>query len=353
MSTPEFVTVLKKDKKFDSYLDGSFSKTKRAILQKSFYVNTDKEKATFLLFSKESIKWPNFLILLVKLFRVEWLSLSFGPALACLSLLLVKGESVPMLFFVLSMASLFCFHAAVFALNDYKDHMAGSDRINSLGGSQVIQSGWLTASFVKKLGAIMFSLGALLGAYVLFNQSWLFIGIITAVTILVLMYSYAGPNLKYIGFGEALAFLCFGPLIVFGVSTVLGNAMGLNEYLLSFLFGHLSFLIMQSRQIENIISDSRSGAKSLVTLMGFDSAKKSIVLQIALNWLFFGLFLFMLSPSKVAYVLLLPYGFYSFQIAKSVFSAQSPLSSDLKNLRYKMVDLHVLLSTFVFISFWL
>ena len=157
MSAPEFVTVHKKDKKFKSFLDGSFSKTKRAILQKSFYVNTEKEKATFLVFSKESIKWPSFLMLLVKLFRIEWLSLSFGPALACLSLALFNGKEVPVLFFGLSVLSLFCFHSAVFALNDYKDHMDGADRINNLGGSQVIQSGWLTANFVKKLGAITVS----------------------------------------------------------------------------------------------------------------------------------------------------------------------------------------------------
>lgn len=353
MSTPEFITVLKRDKEFQSYLDGTFSDKKRAIPQKVFYANTENEKVTFLIFEKDQIKLPNLLLLLGKLFRVEWLSLSFGPALACIAYALASGQVIDPLFVGLSLLSLFCFHSAVFALNDYKDHMGGSDRVNQLGGSQVIQKGWLPANFVKSLGVIMFSMGAAVGFFVLIQQPTMFVLSILFISFLVLIYSFKGPNLKAIGFGEVLAFICFGPLIVYGFTAVMGGAMGAKQWALSFLFGQLAFLIMQARQIENIVADSRSGEANLVTYLGFDKAKKVIGYQLVLNWVLFSGFMYFFGANAVSLFLSLPYGFYCWGIMKAIIGSQSPLSSDLESLRYRVVDLHVLLSTFVFISFWI
>ncbi len=353
MSTPEFVTVLKKDKEFQSYLDGTFSSHKRAIPQKVFYANTENEKVTFLIFEKDQIKLPNIILLLGKLFRVEWLSLSFGPAIACIGYAFSKGQSVDILYMGLSLLSLFCFHSAVFALNDYKDHMGGSDRVNQLGGSQVIQKGWLPANFVKSLGVIMFGMGAAVGFFVLINQPLIFIASVLFISLLVLIYSFNGPNLKAIGFGEILAFICFGPLIVFGFTSVLGSPMGAKEWALSLLFGQLAFLIMQARQLENIVADSRSGERNLVTYLGFDKAKKFIGYQLFLNWTLFAGFMYSFSTASIALFLLFPYGFYCWGILRTILGSRSPLSSDLESLRYRVVDLHVLLSTFVLISFWI
>ena len=170
----QFVTIKKTDRTFKSYLEGSFSQDYRALPEQSLNVNTSREQVTFRLRKTTEIKRPHLLVLLFKLFRIDWLSLNLGPVLATYSFLAVNNISINHVSAGIAVLAVILFHSAVFAINDYKDHVTGVDRVQLTGGSQVIQKGWIAAYNVRKLGIVLFLLGSFLGGYLILQQPFFF-----------------------------------------------------------------------------------------------------------------------------------------------------------------------------------
>ncbi|MCB0391314.1 MAG: prenyltransferase [Bdellovibrionales bacterium] len=353
MNTQQFVTLKKTDKNFKSYLEGSFSHELRALPELSLNVNTAREQVTFRLQKTEEIKKPNLLILLFKLFRIDWLSLSLGPVLATYSYLFVNDLSIDHSSAYLALIAVIFFHSAVFAINDYKDHVTGVDRLQLTGGSQVIQKGWIAAYNVRRLGILLFILGSLIGGYLILQQPIFLVAVGVLTSLSVLGYSFYGQGLKYLGFGEVIAFFCFGPLLTYGFSRAASHFHSLEIVGLGIGFGYFAAMILLARQMENIASDAKLGIKSLTVRLGFDKAKKLIEYTLVLSPFVLFLTLHFIVKANLSYFALLPFSYFSIKLYLNFRSVSSSFSSGVEGLRLKIADLHVIYSTLVLFSLWL
>ncbi|MCB9025837.1 MAG: prenyltransferase [Bdellovibrionaceae bacterium] len=350
---PEYVTIRKSDKKFQSYLEGSFSSDFRALPELSLNVNTSREQVTFRLRKISQIKKPSLVILLFKLFRLDWLSLTLGPVLATYSYLVNNHINLDHLSAAVALLAVLFFHLAVFAINDYKDHLTGVDRIQINGGSQVIQKGWMAACSVKKLGILFFSLGSILGSYLIIQQPFFLIavGVLTAFS--VLGYSFYGQGLKYLGFGEFIAFFCFGPLLTYGFSRAAGHFHSIEILALGMGFGYFAAMILLAKQMENIAADSQIGVSSLAVRLGFDKAKYLIEITLIVAPLVLLLTLFFIVKSSLSYFALLPFTYFTVKLYLNFHSVNSSFSSGVDDLRLRVADLHVIYSTLILFTLWL
>ncbi|MCB0393107.1 MAG: prenyltransferase [Bdellovibrionales bacterium] len=351
--SPEFVTVKKSDSQFLKYLDGSFSKEHRAIPEQSLNINTSREQITFRVMPKSAILTPNLFVMLIRLFRLEWLSLSVGPVLVTYSYLFHKGFEIDHLNSVLSLLAILLFHGGVFALNDYKDHIQGVDRINFKGGSQVIQKGWLSAQTVQRLGIMLCGFGAVIGAFFVIQQPFFLISAALFLAVSVMAYSFWGNGLKTLGFGEMISFFCFGPLLTYGFSRVSVMDHTWQVVALGIPFGHLAALSLQVRHLENLMSDDQFRVTTLGVRLGFDRYKRVIQYQFLFSIPLFLMGLYLSSVSWINFLLVIPYAYFCIKYFRIIGGSRSTFSSELDGLREKMSELHVLLSTLLLVSFWL
>lgn len=347
-----FVTLKKSDDQFLSYLEGSFSKTERALPQKSLYINTPQEQVTFKIVPTAELVQPHWFILFLKLFRWDSLSLSLGPALATYAYLISQKMVVNHFFAIMAIIAVLLLHTAVFALNDYKDHIVGVDRFNFLGGSQVIQLGWMTAYRVRELGIGLLILGSLLGGYLVLQQPVHLILVAFLVALFVIVNSFRGKGLKYLGFSEFFSFLCFGSFLTYGFSRAASFHHSLPIIILGIPFGYLATLTFLLRQLQNIVSDIHIGITTLVGKFGFDKAKWILQTLFAIFPLIcLGIF-YALHLNVRAYFLVVPISYFCIRLGRSIHRLQSSFSSGIEVLKSKALDFHIFFSTVMVLAVW-
>lgn len=348
-----YVTLKKQDKNFTKYLEGSFSNKYRAVPEQSLNINTVKEQVTFRILPIESVERPNIFVLLFLLFRLDWISLSLGPILATYSFLYNQDIKIFHKDAFLAILSVVLFHSSIFALNDYRDHINGVDRVNFSGGSQVIQQGWLSAHFVKKLGLILFAFAATIGMFLIFKQPIYLVAVGLFVAFSAFGSSFLGRGLKALGFGEFVSFFGFGLMLTYGFSRAAAQSHSWQVLFLGIPLGHLAAVSLQARKLENIMSDAQNGVKNLATRLGFDRAKLLLQYQFIISPTLFALTLVALSTSVKSYFLIVPFSYFSFKLFRSLSKTNSSFSSSLDHFKLRVLDLHVLLSTLLLIAFWI
>jgi 1,4-dihydroxy-2-naphthoate octaprenyltransferase len=318
----------------------------------NFNVNSSREQITFRLKKVHDINKPNWLVLGFKLFRLEWLSLSLGPILATYAYLFKEELSLSHLNGGLAMISVLLLHAGIFSLNDYRDHISGIDRIQKNGGSQILQLGWLAAHQVKKIGLIIFTFGTTIGTLLVMQQPFYLILVALFLIFSVLFLSYLGQGLKYMGFGEIIAFLSFGPFMTYGFSRAV-SLFHSNEILwLGLGFGFHSAIIFFAKQFENMTTDSQLGVKSMALRLGFDNSKKLLTFCLMALPLVYLTTVYFLVNNKMSLFLVIPYSYFLIRLALSLKSVRSTYSSGIEDLRFKIADIHILYSTFILLAIW-
>src|SRR4030095_11860329 len=101
-------------------------------------------------------------------------------------------------------------------INDYYDYANGVDTPETLGPSQVIQRGLLTAKEVYWGGIATFALGSLFGLILVALCGWPILAL-GMISVLAGYFYTANPlSLAYIALGEATVFVFMGPVIVMG-----------------------------------------------------------------------------------------------------------------------------------------
>ena len=174
-------------------------------------------------------------------------------------------------FFLALFGSLFI-HIGTNLINDYYDYVNGVDTPETLGPSQVIQRGLLTAEEVYWGGITAFAIGSALGLVLVGLCGWpvLALGV---VSVLAGYFYTANPlSLAYIALGEATVFIFMGPVIVIGAYYVQREAFALPPLLVSLPVGCLVAAILQANNIRDLESDRARGKNTLATAIGRQAA---------------------------------------------------------------------------------
>ena len=306
------------------------------------------------------INWVTKIIKGVAITRVGFASASLFPVFSIGCYYAGIGDS---LFSPISLAlttfGILFFHLFSNLYNDYFDVTHGTDEANTeyfnagmdstilqgaqlSGGSRAVELGLITLKGTKSLANIMFILGLVTAAGILY-MSYLNTGstsnaynsaIIALIGVLVGYFYTAKPirlSSRY-GLGELSIFLSFGPLLTLGTGFAIANETILlysNEFynllLLGVPIGLLTTNILFINQYPDHASDKISGKNHLVVLLGKKASRwiYALNLILALGSLYFiaenvligtkqSLFLYVLIPISMFYSYFLLSGLFKY-----------------------------------------
>jgi 1,4-dihydroxy-2-naphthoate octaprenyltransferase len=170
--------------------------------------------------------------------------------------------------FVLALAGSVAIHAGTNLVNDYFDHVKGTDTADALGPSGVIQRGVLSARAVLAAGIGAFATGASIGLVITAMTGWPVLALGLASVLAGYFYTASPFSLAYRGLGEVVVFVFMGPVIVMGAYYVQLESWAWAPFLASLPVGLLVAAILHANNVRDIESDRRNNKWTLAALAG-------------------------------------------------------------------------------------
>jgi 1,4-dihydroxy-2-naphthoate octaprenyltransferase len=214
---------------------------------------------------------PNQVNPYIRAVRAPFLAGSLVPVIIGACLAFTEGY-FSLYYFFLSMLGVASLHLAANLLNDYYD-ARGSDPINLhvtpySGGSRVIQDEDLRASTVLRMSILFLAL-ALVSAVCLIRAGR-FLVVPLGMFGIFAGWSYSAPPLQLMsrGWGEAIIFFAFGPLVTTGAYYVNTGSLSLESFAIGFPHGFLITAVIWINQFPDYQADREAGKSNLVVRLG-------------------------------------------------------------------------------------
>jgi 1,4-dihydroxy-2-naphthoate octaprenyltransferase len=170
--------------------------------------------------------------------------------------------------FVLALIGSVAIHAGTNLVNDYFDHVKGTDNEESLGQSGVIQRGLLSARAVLIGGIVAFAVGAGVGLVITAMVGWPVLALGVASVLAGYFYTASPFSLAYRGLGEVVVFVFMGPVIVIGSYYVQTQSWDWAPFVASLPIGLLVAAILHANNVRDIENDRRNNKWTLAALAG-------------------------------------------------------------------------------------
>ena len=224
-----------------------------------------------------------------KTIRGKFFVTSVVPVLLGTSIAVSEGVPLNWIHFFLSVVVVCFCHAGSNLFNDYYDHLSTNDDINMNrspfnGGSGSIQEGLVQPDAVRKAGIGCYLASLLLGV-ILFvpHNSW---GLIFVFTGIASGYCYNRfPGMSYLGFGELIVGLSFGPLIVSSAYYVQTGYVTVTTLVISIPIGLLVAAVLYINQFPDYEADKAVNKRNLVVRLGLQRALPYYYCLLALAYL--------------------------------------------------------------------
>ena len=205
--------------------------------------------------------------------RIWWIALrpvSFTASVipVLVGTAIAAAEEFHALLFVLALAGSVAIHAGTNLVNDYYDHVKGTDNEDSLGQSGVIQRGLLSARAVLAGGIVAFAIGAAIGLIITAMTGWPVLALGLASVAAGYFYTASPFSLAYRGLGEAVVFIFMGPVIVLGSYYVQTQGWAWEAFVASVPIGLLVAAILHANNVRDIENDRRNHKWTLAALAG-------------------------------------------------------------------------------------
>lgn len=170
--------------------------------------------------------------------------------------------------FLLALAGSMAIQAGTNLVNDYFDHVKGTDGADSLGPSGVIQRGILSPRAVLAGGIACFAIGAALGLVITAIVGWPILALGLASVAAGYFYTASPFSLAYRGLGEAVVFVFMGPVIVMGAYYVQTETWAWEALVASLPIGLLVAAILHANNVRDIENDRRNSKWTLAAMAG-------------------------------------------------------------------------------------
>lgn len=279
----ELITLSKRDPRFLSYLDGTFSKLQRALPLESLNVNTDSEQVTFRLIPVLGIKKPFWGFHWLQILKVRNFVLMGFPVFLILLKNEIHHQIGDPLTAGLSALGALCLMTALNLRNDYIDHLSGLDRVHPQSGSRAIQKGWVTAREVLKWSYFYMVLGFFLGlrALILYNEVLILLAIFAGLGILGITSYKMG--FKYRKWSEWTTFWLLGPFLTLGIQLSTGAGFNFESLFLGIITGWIAVFYIHLKNFEQLLVNGQAQFQNTMTWLGFEKGKQFL----ALWWILF------------------------------------------------------------------
>jgi 1,4-dihydroxy-2-naphthoate polyprenyltransferase len=157
--------------------------------------------------------------------------------------------------------------------NDVFDFFHGTDTTARLGPVRVTQSGLLTPAQVLTGMWVVFGLAAVLGAYLFSVAGWPVLLIGLACIAAAVTYSGGPAPYGYVGLGDLLVFIFFGPVAVIGTYYVQALTVDPIAVWSCLPMGFLITAILVVNNLRDIQTDSATGKKTMAVRLGERGAR--------------------------------------------------------------------------------
>ncbi len=229
---------------------------------------------------------------------IVWLKAMRAPFFQAVIIPVILGTAIAwstkdtfnLAYFLLALLGVVFVNAGTNLANDYFDHQSRADDINPevtpfSGGSRVIQDGLLPAGRVYLSSLVFFGLACVIGLYLIYSRGLaiLVIGIIGVLS----GYFYTASPIKvgYRGWGELLAGINCGPLVVQGAYYVQTKALSLEALVVSIPVGLLITAVLVINQFPDRKYDMEAGKNTLVATIGLKRSLLGYYLLITFSYL--------------------------------------------------------------------
>ncbi len=169
-------------------------------------------------------------------------------------------------------------------VNDYFDAAHGVDDKDRLGPQRVTQQGFLKPDKVKAAFLLCFALALALGVLLVMRGGWVIVAIGLASIAAAYLYTGGPKPLSYLGLGEVLAFVFFGPVAVAGTYYLQTLTFSKAAILVGMGPGLLSALLMSVNNLRDMESDRRTGKRTLALTLGEHKARIMCLSLLVLSW---------------------------------------------------------------------
>ena len=177
---------------------------------------------------------------------------------------------------VFSLFGALLFQISVHAFNDVEDHLRLIDRPGSLGGSGVIQKGWLSARQMRRFGYVTLFLGGIFGLPAVLSCPQILLGVGVSSVFAVLSFSNRPLGVKYSPLGDLAVFTFLGPVLNVGFSLSIFSKWDLGIVYQGFFFGFLTWSVYFAKHLQNFESE-RQLTKSFAAWLGFRKSRHFFV----------------------------------------------------------------------------
>lgn len=212
----------------------------------------------------------------LRIVRIKFLLASIISVFLGLAINWWQNTTINLEFAVLTLAGVIALHASVDLLNDYWDYKRNIDtetkRTKFSGGTGVLPEGLLNPSEVYRAGIILLVVGALIGAYFVFERG-ITIAIILGFAI-ISIYFYS-TRIVDSGLGEVFVAIK-GAMIVLGTYFVQDAHITAEPVLAGIISGVLSSTVLFVNSFPDHDADKSHGRRTLVILLGKAKAASSI-----------------------------------------------------------------------------
>jgi len=169
---------------------------------------------------------------------------------------------------LMALSAALCIQIGTNLANDYFDFKKGADTDDRKGPTRVTQAGLIKPPIVLLASIVFFVLAALSSIY-LIHRAGTCILIIAVASIISGIFYTAGPRpLGYLGLGDLLVLIFFGPVAVGG--TYFTQALEINWAVIvaGLAPGFLSMAILAVNNLRDIETDRRAGKLTLAVRFG-------------------------------------------------------------------------------------
>jgi len=152
--------------------------------------------------------------------------------------------------------------------NDYSDFVNGADNPSRVGPPRAVASGWITPEGMRTWAFAMFALAFAVSLPLVFAAGpWALAFVFSAIAFGIL-YTGGPRPLGYMGLGEVLVLVYFGPVAVLGTYFVQRQTVDMSLLALSLCPGLLSAAILTANNLRDEESDRDAKKNTLVVRWG-------------------------------------------------------------------------------------
>ena len=178
-----------------------------------------------------------------------------------------QGTTSPLWFGLCLLFSLVIQIAANWA-NDYFDFVKGADTAARKGPTRAVQAGWIAPLQMRNAAFGAFLCAFLIALPLLARIGFVFLPLALSAIASGILYTGGKKPLGYLGLGELLVFIFYGPVAVCGTFLTLTGSLSIEALTTSAIPGLLSCAILCANNLRDASEDRKAKKMTLVARFG-------------------------------------------------------------------------------------